>query len=164
MEGNFSRSDPQQAANEDGFSLKQKPNLTITAQPNESGCFDCNICLDTAHDPVVTLCGHLFCWPCIYKWLHVKLSPVSIDHHHNTCPVCKSSVAITSLVPLYGRGMSSMFSPRNKPQTYRADPVHQLSLHNHQACHIELCLQRFKTTDTPLVPSPQLNQLTLPVR
>ncbi|KAF8094366.1 hypothetical protein N665_0365s0052 [Sinapis alba] len=111
MEGNFFRSEAQQA-HEDGFLVKNKPNL-ITAptgsQPNESGCFDCNICLDTAHDPVVTLCGHLFCWPCIYKWLHVRLSSLSIHHHHNnSCPVCKSSVTITSLVPLYGRGGMSL--------------------------------------------------------
>ena len=32
--------------------------------------FDCNICLETAHDPVVTLCGHLYCWPCLYKRVH----------------------------------------------------------------------------------------------
>ncbi|VAI58924.1 unnamed protein product [Triticum turgidum subsp. durum] len=32
-----------------------------------AGCFDCNICLDFAVEPVVTLCGHLYCWPCIYE-------------------------------------------------------------------------------------------------
>ncbi len=31
--------------------------------------FECNICLDTASLPVVTLCGHLYCWPCLSSWL-----------------------------------------------------------------------------------------------
>ncbi|CAN8230304.1 unnamed protein product [Cochlearia groenlandica] len=107
MEGNYFMSDAQRA-NDNVLLNKQKPDLVMGVQANESGCFDCNICLDTAHDPVVTLCGHLFCWPCIYKWLHVKLSSVSIDQHHrNSCPVCKSNVTITSLVPLYGRGVPS---------------------------------------------------------
>jgi len=26
----------------------------------ESGTFECNICLDTAKDPVISMCGHLF--------------------------------------------------------------------------------------------------------
>ena len=30
--------------------------------------FDCNICLSTAETPIVTLCGHLFCWHCIHLW------------------------------------------------------------------------------------------------
>ena len=106
-------SDDTQQAHDDAFLAKQKHTLVTSPvgggqNANESGCFDCNICLDAANDPVVTLCGHLFCWPCIYKWLHVQLSSVSIDQHHqNNCPVCKSNIAITSLVPLYGRGMSS---------------------------------------------------------
>lgn len=33
----------------------------------EGGSFECNICLELAQDPVVTLCGHLFCWPCLYR-------------------------------------------------------------------------------------------------
>lgn len=66
-----------------------------------SGCFDCNICLDSTRDPVVTLCGHLFCWPCIYKWLNHDPNP-SISSQ--PCPVCKSPLTSTALVPLYGRG------------------------------------------------------------
>ena len=34
------------------------------------GRFLCSICLDAVSDePVVTRCGHLYCWPCLYTWL-----------------------------------------------------------------------------------------------
>ncbi|KAD4179156.1 hypothetical protein E3N88_27747 [Mikania micrantha] len=64
------------------------------------GVFECNICFDLAEDPVVTLCGHLFCWPCLYKWLQFH----SYSHE---CPVCKAFVDKDNLVPIYGRGASS---------------------------------------------------------
>ncbi|XP_022969255.1 E3 ubiquitin-protein ligase RMA1H1-like [Cucurbita maxima] len=70
-----------------------------------SGLFDCNICLETVKDPVVTLCGHLFCWPCLYKWLHFQDS--SKEKHGRRlqqCPVCKAEVSDATLVPLYGKG------------------------------------------------------------
>jgi E3 ubiquitin-protein ligase RNF5 len=35
----------------------------------DDSTFECNICLDTAKDAVVSLCGHLFCWPCLHQWL-----------------------------------------------------------------------------------------------
>mmetsp|Transcript_9400 Transcript_9400/g.20015 ORF Transcript_9400/g.20015 Transcript_9400/m.20015 type:complete len:470 (-) Transcript_9400:62-1471(-) len=32
--------------------------------------FTCAICLDSvSNEPVVTRCGHLFCWECLYTWL-----------------------------------------------------------------------------------------------
>ncbi|KAK8952430.1 E3 ubiquitin-protein ligase RMA1H1 [Platanthera zijinensis] len=65
----------------------------------ENAHFDCNICLDFAADPVVTLCGHLYCWPCLYRWLH----PTSNDSPRH-CPVCKFPLSDSSLIPLYGRG------------------------------------------------------------
>lgn len=73
---------------------------------NDAGDFECNICFDLAQDPVITLCGHLFCWPCLYQWLH--------HHSHSQeCPVCKALVQEEKLVPLYGRGKTST-DPRTK--------------------------------------------------
>ncbi|KAG8371840.1 hypothetical protein BUALT_Bualt12G0004900 [Buddleja alternifolia] len=64
---------------------------------DEGSFFDCNICLDLAKDPVVTCCGHLFCWPCLYRWLH---------HHSDAkeCPICKGEVTMKNVTPIYGRG------------------------------------------------------------
>ncbi|KAK8517596.1 hypothetical protein V6N13_127760 [Hibiscus sabdariffa] len=73
---------------------------------NDAGDFECNICFELAQDPIVTLCGHLFCWPCLYRWLH----------HHSRCqecPVCKALVQEEKLVPLYGRGKNQT-DPRSK--------------------------------------------------
>lgn len=75
--------------------------LTDELKPEKSlPCFDCSICLDFAKDPVVTLCGHLYCWPCIYKWLSFPTD----SGDNPPCPVCKSEISDTSVVPLYGRG------------------------------------------------------------
>ncbi|CAL9769840.1 unnamed protein product [Musa acuminata subsp. burmannicoides] len=66
--------------------------------PTMDGFFDCSICLDSSVDPVITLCGHLYCWPCIYKWMQVE----SISHHQ--CPVCKAHLSEDTLIPLHGHG------------------------------------------------------------
>ena len=59
--------------------------------------FECNICLDPAKEPVVTPCGHLFCWPCLYQWLHAHST-------NSECPVCKGEVLEVNVTPIYGRG------------------------------------------------------------
>ncbi|KAK7327889.1 hypothetical protein VNO77_21982 [Canavalia gladiata] len=78
----------------------------VTETENSNGCFDCNICLEFVHEPVVTLCGHLYCWPCIYKWLNVQSDSLSPDEHPQ-CPVCKADISHSSMVPLYGRGQAT---------------------------------------------------------
>lgn len=84
-----------------------------TVSENGDGGFDCNICLESAHEPVVTLCGHLYCWPCIYKWLSVQISTDEPDEQPK-CPVCKANISQASLVPLYGRGSSSSSDSKGK--------------------------------------------------
>mmetsp|Transcript_3287 Transcript_3287/g.13024 ORF Transcript_3287/g.13024 Transcript_3287/m.13024 type:complete len:222 (+) Transcript_3287:200-865(+) len=67
--------------------------------------FECNICLELAQEPIVTQCGHLYCWSCIYKWLQVFPEA-------QQCPVCKAAVSENLVIPLYGRG--SCEHPRSK--------------------------------------------------
>ncbi|KAL4341828.1 hypothetical protein GQ457_08G016720 [Hibiscus cannabinus] len=68
---------------------------------NVGSFFDCNICLDLAREPVVTSCGHLFCWCCLYQ-----LFDVCADARE--CPVCKEEVVIKTLTPIYGRGKNDL--------------------------------------------------------
>lgn len=81
-----------------------------------SAQFECNICLDEAKDAVVSLCGHLFCWPCILQWLETR-------PNRQECPVCKAGIDRDKVIPLYGRGSTSKEDPRNKtpkrPQAQR---------------------------------------------
>ncbi|PIN10513.1 putative E3 ubiquitin ligase [Handroanthus impetiginosus] len=74
---------------------------------NGAGDFECNICFDLAQDPVITLCGHLYCWPCLYRWLR--------GHSQSQeCPVCKALIQEEKVIPLYGRGKQPT-DPRSKP-------------------------------------------------
>jgi len=45
-------------------------NHVSNSTANKDNRFVCAICLETVSDePVVTRCGHLYCWPCLYQWL-----------------------------------------------------------------------------------------------
>ncbi|XP_010559066.1 PREDICTED: uncharacterized protein LOC104827576 [Tarenaya hassleriana] len=59
--------------------------------------FDCNICLERAEDPVLTCCGHLFCWSCFYQL------PCSY-FNAKECPVCDGEVTDSEVIPIYGNG------------------------------------------------------------
>ncbi|KAL6572870.1 hypothetical protein OROHE_002346 [Orobanche hederae] len=83
------------------------PTNNTPGSSNEVGGFECNICFELAQDPVITLCGHLYCWPCLYKWLRGH----SRSHE---CPVCKALIEEENVIPLYGRGKNPT-DPRSKP-------------------------------------------------
>jgi len=94
----------------------EKPSDAGAEEPERS--FECNICLDTARDAVVSMCGHLFCWPCLHQWLETR-------PHRQICPVCKAAISRDKVVPLYGRGGENK-DPREKvpprPQGQRVEP------------------------------------------
>lgn len=89
---------------------------------NEESMFECNICLDTAKDAVVSMCGHLFCWPCLHQWLETRPS-------RKLCPVCKAAIGKDKVIPLYGRNSTKQEDPRNKvpprPAGQRTEPEPQ---------------------------------------
>ncbi|KAI3772479.1 hypothetical protein L6452_03665 [Arctium lappa] len=109
---------------------------------NEGGFFDCNICLDMARDPVVTCCGHLFCWPCLYRWLH-------IHSEAKECPICKGEMTTKSVTPIYGRGNptrvveedSSLKIP-HRPQAKRVESWRQTIQRNPFTMPMEEMIRR----------------------
>ena len=60
---------------------------------------ECNICLEQLREPVLTLCGHLYCWACIWRWLDNGAE----EHSGGACPVCQAALTLDCLVPVYGR-------------------------------------------------------------
>ncbi|XP_058772757.1 uncharacterized protein LOC131646819 [Vicia villosa] len=90
-----------------GESTKSASSSEENSSIIDAGDFNCSICFDFVQEPVVTLCGHLFCWRCLYRWLHHRSRPKG-------CPVCKAVVEEEKLVPLYGKGKSVTDDPRLK--------------------------------------------------
>ncbi|CAJ0955346.1 unnamed protein product [Ranitomeya imitator] len=111
---------------------------------SQDSTFECNICLDTAKDAVISLCGHLF-------WLHrgliysiteccrqapddlamfasSKWCTIWLETRPNrqVCPVCKAGISRDKVIPLYGRGSTGQEDPREKtpprPQGQRPEP------------------------------------------
>ena len=84
--------------------------------------FECLICFDEAREPIVTPCGHLYCWPCIYSWLQQ-------NRQSYTCPACNSGISMQSIIPLYTKEnevlANQTMPPRPPPQ--RSEPVRNSS-------------------------------------
>jgi len=90
--------------------------------------FHCNICLNRAKDPVLTSCGHLFCWPCFLKLPYAYSKA-------KECPVCKGEVTNESLITIYGNsnvhnsGKAKFDEPNyeipSKPRSKRVESTRQ---------------------------------------
>ena len=100
---------------------------STTADPR----FSCNICFDDVSDPVVTQCGHLYCWGCLFRWIEpglttverqtLNLQPVLLpmDQSHRVCPVCKSPCSVTSVIPIYIRNADPVDYEDDRPSGHR---------------------------------------------
>ncbi len=78
--------------------------------------FECSICLETAKEPIVTKCGHIYCWPCIYNWMEAK-------GKNSKCPNCKNPISKNDLIPLYTKDENSQNTKRfeNIPKRPKAE-------------------------------------------
>ena len=81
--------------------------------PSADTTFECNVCFETAREPVITQCGHLYCWSCLYRWMRLR-------EESPQCPVCKSAISKTNIIPMYGRGLTES-DPRNRVPSMNDD-------------------------------------------
>ncbi|OII71548.1 zinc C3HC4 type domain-containing protein [Cryptosporidium andersoni] len=118
--------------------------------PNPNGCngtsFECNICFETAHEPIVTRCGHLYCWSCMCLWL---------EKGYEDCPVCKAGVTQENVIPLYGRGCGND-DPRKKtkprPRAERPEARQRHSTgHNSSFREFQSSTISFSTLNFPML-------------
>jgi hypothetical protein len=63
-------------------------------EPKEDDRWKCPICLGGLNEPVVTRCGHVFCWWCLREWLG----------RSNRCPTCGGIINRSGLISVTGQG------------------------------------------------------------
>ncbi|KAH8335725.1 hypothetical protein KR074_012040 [Drosophila pseudoananassae] len=57
----------------------------------------CNLCAQYVRGGVITICGHLFCWACLWPKLHNSLHP--------KCPQCSNPLILhEDIIPFHGEG------------------------------------------------------------
>lgn len=67
------------------------PYMSEKVKPNIG---ECPICLARCDKPYITLCKHVFCQPCIIRYLQCNL------HGNASCPMCRESITFETLKPL----------------------------------------------------------------
>uniref|UniRef100_A0A8C2ZYQ8 RING-type E3 ubiquitin transferase n=1 Tax=Cyclopterus lumpus TaxID=8103 RepID=A0A8C2ZYQ8_CYCLU len=86
---------------------------------NQDSTFECNICLDTAKDAVISLQPGP-------KYLFVFMQWLETRPNRQVCPVCKAGISRDKVIPLYGRGSTGQQDPRERtpprPQGQRPEP------------------------------------------
>jgi peroxin-10 len=69
----------------------------------------CTLCLEERTATCVTECGHLFDWNCIYSWGRERVScstvmgfrRISVGFTQAECPLCRQSLNLTRILPIY---------------------------------------------------------------
>lgn len=78
--------------NNQGNEKKEKNSNEKKRRSNDQ--WTCPICFDKLQSPVVTYCGHVFCYDCIDRWLQKS----------DKCPICTKHVDRNDLIVVPGHG------------------------------------------------------------
>ena len=80
---------------------------------------ECPICLSSQKLPIVTKCGHIFCWNCIKKWVEVN--------GKMECPSCKNGIKLNEVIKLYaGNNKTNKGEIDDRPQQERSQPEYNI--------------------------------------
>jgi len=85
---------------EKGFEHDDRASGTCSPSEHAARVFACNVCFGDAVEPVVTQCGHLYCWKCLYRWAQAPRTASCAPW----CPVCNAQLDLSHVVPIYTRG------------------------------------------------------------
>lgn len=118
---NEEKKEEDKPSNAKGSKVKPEDTKAKNNQHAETSMFECNICLEQATEPVVTQCGHLYCWKCIYEWMQQPRETL-------VCPVCKSGINKETIIPIFTKENNQ--DPRkkqgenipNRPGARRSEP------------------------------------------
>ncbi|MCQ2820075.1 MAG: hypothetical protein MJ252_22645 [archaeon] len=74
----------------------------------------CSICLGDPKLPVTAQCGHIFCWPCLKKWLSKKITL--------ECPVCRNGIEQDRIIKLHTDKEENPNEEDDRPKVKKIDP------------------------------------------
>ena len=135
--------------------------------------FSCNICLEPVQSPVATLCGHLYCWPCLYRWLEPGLTSEemtrylgqstlqtqirgdAIDRTKRVCPVCKAPCGLERIVPIYIRSDTSKEETEEK--NHKSETGNGIRRRSTSTSNQESSQRSLLSDTIPLRPQPLTN-------
>lgn len=83
----------------------------------ESQAASCPICLSEPVAPRMATCGHIFCLPCLIRFMHSTSSEEASGHEKKSrwrkCPICDDSVQVSEVRPV--RFYAGQESPLPRP-------------------------------------------------
>lgn len=125
------------AQNQNEYQNNQNETIQDTTQsdsdPDEYD-WHCPICSKSIVNPIVTECGHVFCWKCIKDRINTS----------NECPVCKHIIEIQKIIPVYGQGIEDTESeqpPKPTQEYHQARREHEF-FENHFPLPFEILFNR----------------------
>ncbi|XP_023641311.1 helicase-like transcription factor CHR28 [Capsella rubella] len=95
----------------DGVQVAQRDYLIILFNLLKSSSTVCNLCSDPPKDPVVTLCGHVFCYECVSE---------NINGDNKTCPALNCSRELKHDIVFTESAIRSCINDYDDPQDKKA--------------------------------------------